>query len=281
MYVAEGRERPVRSSGERWILTTARTQRRGHARYRCNHRPRALRAGAGHGVRAEPDVHDLRGLRHLRGLLHGPASAVGLAPSAGDLGVIFTAGTIGMAAATLPSARLPIHRATCAGHRRDGRNRRRLAAERDCRGAGEFLTWRIVVGLALGVALPNIVSVAAEMMPARRRSLVIVVLYSGFAIGSALAGCGLAADANLRLGIGAGGRRRAPLALALAMLAELPESPRFIALRARRTLASWPAERLAAPAPCRPARRLRCAANTFAASPSATCSAKAARAAPC
>ena len=55
-------------------------------------------------------------------------------------------------------------------------------------GPESFIVWRILVGLALGAVLPNIVAIAAEVTPARRRSLVVVVLYSGFAIGSAFAG---------------------------------------------------------------------------------------------
>ncbi len=95
-----------------------------------------------------------------------------------------------------------------------------------------FIAWRIAVGLALGAVLPNIVAIAAEVIPARRRSVVIVVLYSGFAIGSALAGL-IAGHLMPAYGWGSvlwvGGA--APLLLSLAMWRWLPESPRFIVLR--------------------------------------------------
>lgn len=149
------------------------------------------------------------------------------------LGVIFTAGTLGMAAAYLaigPIAdhigrRLPVILGTTAIGIAS-----LLSATSG--GAREFLTWRILVGLALGAVLPNIVSIAAEMMPRARRSLVVVVLYSGFAIGSALAGV-ITSQLMPSYGWGSvlvvGGI--APLALALVMLVKLPESPRFMALR--------------------------------------------------
>ncbi len=95
-----------------------------------------------------------------------------------------------------------------------------------------FIAWRLLVGFALGAVLPNIVAIAAEVTPARRRSLVIVVLYSGFAIGSALAGL-IAGRLMPAFGwvsvLWVGGA--VPLALSVAMWRWLPESPRFITLR--------------------------------------------------
>ncbi len=99
-------------------------------------------------------------------------------------------------------------------------------------GSASFIFWRLLVGLALGAALPNIVAIATEVTPARRRSLVVVVLYSGFAIGSALAGL-VAGRLMPALGWGSvlwvGGA--VPLGLSLAMWRWLPESPRFMVLR--------------------------------------------------
>jgi AAHS family 4-hydroxybenzoate transporter-like MFS transporter len=98
-------------------------------------------------------------------------------------------------------------------------------------GVDGFIAWRLAVGLALGTMLPNIVAIAAEFVPLRRRSVAVVVLYSGFAIGSALAGM-LAGPLVARFGwravFGLGGI--APLFLAAVMLVRLPESPRFLAL---------------------------------------------------
>jgi MFS transporter, AAHS family, 4-hydroxybenzoate transporter len=99
-------------------------------------------------------------------------------------------------------------------------------------GSETFILWRILVGLALGAVLPNIVAIAAEVTPARRRSLVVVVLYSGFAIGSALAGL-IAGRLMPAFGwasvLWVGGA--VPLVLSLAMWRWLPESPRFMTLR--------------------------------------------------
>jgi AAHS family 4-hydroxybenzoate transporter-like MFS transporter len=103
-------------------------------------------------------------------------------------------------------------------------------------GLPAFLAWRFITGLALGAVLPNIVAIAAETMPVRRRSLVIVVLYSGFAIGSALAGL-VAGQLMPRYGwtavLAVGGA--VPIALAALMALRLPESPQFLALRDARS----------------------------------------------
>lgn len=153
--------------------------------------------------------------------------------STATLGVIFTAGTVGSALGYLaigPLAdrigrRLPVILGTAAFGTAS-------ILSTSAAGSTSFILWRTVVGLALGAVLPNIVAIAAEVTPARRRSLVIVVLYSGFAIGSALAGL-IAGRLMPAFGWGAvlwvGGA--VPLALSQAMWRWLPESPRFITLR--------------------------------------------------
>jgi AAHS family 4-hydroxybenzoate transporter-like MFS transporter len=98
-------------------------------------------------------------------------------------------------------------------------------------GVEGFIAWRLAVGLALGAMLPNVVAIAGEFVPHRRRSVAVVTLYSGFAIGSALAGVlagPLVASVGWRAVFVAGGI--APLVLAVVMFARLPESPRFLAL---------------------------------------------------
>ena len=153
--------------------------------------------------------------------------------STGTLGIIFTAGTIGSALGYLgigPVAdrigrRIPVILGTAAFGAAS-------ILSTTASGAMTFIAWRALVGLALGAALPNIVAIAAEVTPARRRSLVVVVLYSGFAIGSALAGL-IAGRLMPAFGWGSvlwvGGA--VPLGLSLAMGRWLPESPRFITLR--------------------------------------------------
>src|ERR1700733_7374560 len=149
------------------------------------------------------------------------------------LSIIFTAGTVGSALGYLaigPLAdrigrRVPVIVGTAAFGALS-------ILSTSAAGSTAFIAWRTLVGLALGAVLPNIVAIAAEVTPARRRSLVIVVLYSGFAIGSALAGL-IAGRLMPLFGWGSvllvGGA--VPLLLALAMWQWLPESPRFITLR--------------------------------------------------
>jgi AAHS family 4-hydroxybenzoate transporter-like MFS transporter len=153
--------------------------------------------------------------------------------STATLGVIFTAGTVGSALGYLaigPLAdrigrRVPVIVGTAAFGALS-------ILSTSASGSTAFIAWRILVGLALGAVLPNIVAIAAEVTPARRRSLVIVVLYSGFAIGSALAGL-IAGRLMPAFGWGSvlwvGGA--VPLVLSLATWRWLPESPRFITLR--------------------------------------------------
>src|SRR5580692_4616382 len=149
------------------------------------------------------------------------------------LAVIFAAGTVGSALGYLaigPLAdrfgrRVPVVVGTAVF---GGLSILSTSAE----GSATFIFWRILVGLALGAVLPNIVAIAAEVTPLRRRSLVVVVLYSGFAIGSALAGL-IAGRLMPTFGwtsvLWVGGA--VPLVLSLAMWCWLPESPRFITLR--------------------------------------------------
>lgn len=153
--------------------------------------------------------------------------------STATLGVVFTAGTVGSALGYLaigPLAdrlgrRVPVIVGTAAFGAAS-------ILSTSATGSTTFIVWRVLVGLALGAVLPNIVAIAAEVTPARRRSLVIVVLYSGFAIGSALAGL-IAGRLMPVFGWGSvlwvGGA--VPLLLSLAMWQWLPESPRFITLR--------------------------------------------------
>jgi AAHS family 4-hydroxybenzoate transporter-like MFS transporter len=110
-----------------------------------------------------------------------------LAPA--KLGVLFTSGVVGSAIAYIAIGPLTHHLGrrwpviigtACFG-----------AATLGCssaQGADSFIAWRVAAGLALGAVLPNIVALVAECLPGRNRSLAVVVLYSGFGIGSMLAG---------------------------------------------------------------------------------------------
>ncbi len=97
---------------------------------------------------------------------------------------------------------------------------------------GSFIAARVLAGLALGVVLPNVVALVAELAPLRRRSLSVVILYSGFAIGAATGGMlstRLVPTFGWRSVFVVGGI--APMTLSLIMGWALPESVRFLALR--------------------------------------------------
>jgi AAHS family 4-hydroxybenzoate transporter-like MFS transporter len=104
-----------------------------------------------------------------------------------------------------------------------------------------LIALRFVTGLGLGGAMPAAITLTSEFCPQQRRSSLVTLMFCGFTIGSAAAG--LAASHI----VGAFGWQGLlvlggvlPLALVPALLALLPESPRYLALR------HAPAERIAA-----------------------------------
>lgn len=105
----------------------------------------------------------------------------------------------------------------------------------------ELAALRLLVGIALGAALPNTTTLLAEYLPARQRSLFITVMFTGFNLGS---GCGgfLAAWLIPNYGwqsvLAAGGIL--PLLLLPLLWLLLPESARFLVARGA------PAARIAA-----------------------------------
>ncbi len=113
------------------------------------------------------------------------AALWGLAP--GRIGAVLTAGVIGSAIGYV-----------AIGPVSDRFGRRRLvilatAAMGVCTlltvtagGADSFMVWRVLTGLTLGAALPNVVALMVEHAPPRHRSFAVVILYSGFGIGAAL-----------------------------------------------------------------------------------------------
>lgn len=117
-----------------------------------------------------------------------------------------------------------------------------------------LLSSRLVAGLGLGLALPNVMALAMELMPARLRSLTVVLIGCGIPMGTT---AGSLASASL---IEAYGYQAiffvagfATLAIAAVALPVLPESPLFLARKpsnARKL--SKLLERLGAPVPDRP-----------------------------
>jgi len=97
----------------------------------------------------------------------------------------------------------------------------------------ESLIWvRLLAGLGLGGALPNVISLGAESAAEHRRTLSVTIIYAAMPLGGALASFVtlLIAAAQWRWIFVLGGV--APLLVAPAIAALLPESPAFRALRA-------------------------------------------------
>ncbi len=95
-----------------------------------------------------------------------------------------------------------------------------------------LIALRLIAGLGLGGSMPNIVALAAESARADRRARLVMVMGSGMAFGAAVAGA-IAIGLDWRGVFLVGGA--APILLALAMSAALPESRRFVEARTARS----------------------------------------------
>jgi AAHS family 4-hydroxybenzoate transporter-like MFS transporter len=95
-----------------------------------------------------------------------------------------------------------------------------------------LLVWRFLTGLGLGGAMPNAIALTSEYSPHRSRATMVMVMFCGFSLGSALGGV-VAAKLIPAYGWTAvfwlGGAL--PLALVPVLMAALPESIRLLALR--------------------------------------------------
>ncbi len=96
----------------------------------------------------------------------------------------------------------------------------------------ELFLYRFLTGIGLGGVMPNVNILTAEFAPARRRALLMTVMFVGFPIGTIVGGL---AAAGLIQAFGwesvfiVGGA--VPLALVPLLVFLLPESPRFLALK--------------------------------------------------
>jgi len=92
--------------------------------------------------------------------------------------------------------------------------------------------FRIITGFGMGGAMPNAIALTSEFMPARSRTSVVMTMFCGFSFGSACAGW-VAAAVIGRFGwqgvFLVGGVT--PLLLAALLIAFLPESAGFLALK--------------------------------------------------
>jgi MFS transporter, AAHS family, 4-hydroxybenzoate transporter len=96
----------------------------------------------------------------------------------------------------------------------------------------ELILYRLLAGFGLGGVLPNFMALAAEYAPHRRRSSVVVMTLWGFPLGAVLGGLLsslLVARFGWRSVFIAGGT--APLLLVPLLIARLPESIRYLAMR--------------------------------------------------
>lgn len=100
---------------------------------------------------------------------------------------------------------------------------------------GALMATRFVAGIGLGLALPNVIAVAMEVVPARWRVLTIVFVSCGYPLGGALGSAGVGAlipTHGFPVTFFAGGI--ATLLVVLVCLAVLPESPLFLVRRPTR-----------------------------------------------
>jgi AAHS family 4-hydroxybenzoate transporter-like MFS transporter len=100
------------------------------------------------------------------------------------------------------------------------------------RSIGVLTLLRFVTGLGLGGAMPSAISLTSEYSPESRRSFFVMIMFSGFPLGSALGGVAAAhliAAYGWRSVLVLGGVL--PLLLAPALWAILPESVRFLVTR--------------------------------------------------
>ncbi|MEX8520116.1 MAG: MFS transporter [Leptothrix sp. (in: b-proteobacteria)] len=96
----------------------------------------------------------------------------------------------------------------------------------------ELALLRFLTGIGLGAAMPNATTLLSEYVPERSRSLMVTMMFTGFNLGSALVGFAAAWLIPLygwRTVLMAGGAL--PIVLVPLLVALLPESSRFMAVR--------------------------------------------------
>lgn len=103
-----------------------------------------------------------------------------------------------------------------------------------CAAVPQLLVVRLLAGLGMGGAMPNAVALTSEFAPQRKRATIVMMMFSGFTFGGAFGGF-LASSLVSRFGwqsvFVVGGV--IPIALAIFLAFALPESIRFMVLRAK------------------------------------------------
>ena len=95
-----------------------------------------------------------------------------------------------------------------------------------------LLYWRLLTGFGLGGAMPNAIALTSEYSPARRRAIMVMIMFCGFSLGSALGGFFAAWLIPVMGWTGVfwvGGLL--PLVLVPLFLLALPESIRLLAIK--------------------------------------------------
>lgn len=96
----------------------------------------------------------------------------------------------------------------------------------------ELLTYRFLTGLGLGGAMPNVVALASEYSPKRLVPVIVSILFAGMPLGGTISGLvsrQMLATHGWRWVFYIGGI--VPIAIAVLLIALLPESARFLAAR--------------------------------------------------
>jgi AAHS family 4-hydroxybenzoate transporter-like MFS transporter len=95
--------------------------------------------------------------------------------------------------------------------------------------------WRFMTGIGLGAAYPNAMALTSEFSPKRRRAMLVMLMFLGFGLGSAIGGAVAAmllADYGWQSMLWVGGI--VPIVVAFALIPLLSESPTFLVVRGGR-----------------------------------------------
>jgi AAHS family 4-hydroxybenzoate transporter-like MFS transporter len=96
----------------------------------------------------------------------------------------------------------------------------------------QLMAFRVFTGFGMGGAMPNAIALTSEYMPKRWRNRAVMTMFCGFSLGSAFAGWTVAAlirNYGWRSIFLVGGS--IPIAVAVLLMALLPESIRFLVIR--------------------------------------------------